>query len=238
MLLRYTVEKEVTRKINVKVTEADWFIYAARTYELCGFTVHTGESGNSGHYRAYRVSGEEYDDHGGSSVPTLRKISPERLEKMKQNGYIYLYKKKSRPSEFGPEAVPSKPRVKPVQSSMATDTTWSTDETPAVDSVLTSMSDGLLDPVVKTPSKGIKRKLNLTPKASPTSSCSDTTKRTKLLLPSPGKRWLAQVSQESNEPPIETIEDMAEIVALGQTCYEPVKVSHIKKIIGYFEQHN
>lgn len=227
MFLRYTVEKDQTRKINVKVKEADRFIYADRTYDLCGFTVHTGESGNSGHYRAYRVSGTEYDDHGGSSEPTLRKISPERLEKLKQNGYIYLYK-----------IVPSEPRVDTVQSSMATDTTWSTDETPAVDSVLTSMSDGLLDPVVKTPSKGIKRKLTLTPKASPTSSCSDTTKRTKLLLPSPGKRWLAQVSQESNEPPIETIEDMAEIVALGQTCYEPVKVSHIKKIFGYFEQHN
>ena len=99
MFLRYSVEKELTRKINVKVKESDEFQYAAKTYELCGFTVHTGASGNSGHYRAYRVSGVVYDDHGGASEPTLRKISSEGLEKQKENGYIYLYKKKSRPSK-------------------------------------------------------------------------------------------------------------------------------------------
>ncbi len=230
MFLRYTVEKELTRKINVKVEESDSFIYAGRTYELCGFTVHTGASGNSGHYRAYRVSGVVYDDHGGASEPTLRKISPEGLDKQKQNGYIYLYKKKIRPSESGSNTV---------QSSMATDTTYFTEETPAVDTVLTSraqdthFNDCLMDPVVKTPSKGIKRKLALTPEASQKSSCSDTSsdktdtvKRTKKLLPSPGKRWLADASQVSS---METIEEMAETIALGQTCHEPVKVSHTKK---------
>ena len=90
MFLRYTIENDLTRKINVKVKEADSFIYVGRTYELCGFTVHTG-TGNSGHYRAYHASGVEYDDQGGTS-PTLRKISPERLEKLKEYGYIYLYK--------------------------------------------------------------------------------------------------------------------------------------------------
>ena len=195
MFLRYSVEKELTRKINVKVEESDSFQYAAETYDLCGFTVHTGASGNSGHYRAYRVSGVVYDDHGGASEPTLSKISPEGLEKQKQNGYIYLYKKRSRPSE--------------------------SEETPAVDNVLTPraqdthFNDCLMDPVVKTPSKGIKRKLALTPEASHKSF-------------SPKKRWLAQASQNSSSS-METIEEMAETIALGQTCHEPVKVSHIKK---------
>ena len=94
MFLRYTSEKNLTKKINVKVKEADSFIYAGKTYELCGFTVHIGANGNSGHYKAYRSCGLEYDDHGGSSEPTLKKMSTEGLERAKQNGYIYLYKRK------------------------------------------------------------------------------------------------------------------------------------------------
>ena len=163
MFLRYTIENDLTRNINVKVKEADSFVYSDRTYELCGFTVHSGETGNSGHYRAYRVSGEVYDDHGGAADPTLRKVSPERLEQLKENGYLYLYKKKSRPSESGPEAVPSEPLASSctdtAQSSMATDTTHSTEKTSSVDNVLTSMSDDLLtsnlQPIIRTPVKNL-----------------------------------------------------------------------------------
>ena len=84
----------MVKKINVQVKEADWFIYAGRTYELCGFTVHSGETGDSGHYRAYQASGLVYDDHGGAADPTLRQTSADGLEKAKQNGYIFLYRKK------------------------------------------------------------------------------------------------------------------------------------------------
>ena len=96
----------------------------------------------------------------------------------------------------------------------------------------TNFDEQVLDQVMKTPSKPIKRKLAVTPSSSaPSPDTSHKTgesksndKRPKRLLPSPGKRWLEQVSKESNITHSETIEDMAEMVALGEVCHEPVKV--------------
>ena len=99
-----------------------------------------------------------------------------------------------------------------------------------------NFDDQVLDQVMKTPSKPIKRKLAITPSSSAMSSAPspDTShktgeskshdKRQKRLLPSPGKRWLAEVSEEINNTQSETIEDIAEMVALGEVCHGPVKV--------------
>ena len=240
MFLRYTIENDLTRKINVKVKEVDSFVYSDRTYELCGFTVHSGVTGNSGHYRAYRVSDEGgvscYDDHGGATEPTLRKISPERLEKLKENGYLYLYKKKSRPSESCPEAVPSEPLASSctdtVQSSMATDTTHSTEKTSSVDNVLTSMSDDLLtsnlQPIIRTPVKNLSR---IGSQSSPSlrsmsplpqSLQTPPTKTAQELHPSPsaGKRWL-QRNPDLGKPVLEEVE---ELLTHEENSLNPVKV--------------
>ena len=267
MFLRYTVENDLTRKINVKVKEADSFIYSDRTYELCGFTVHSGESANSGHYRAYRVSGEVYDDHGGAADPTLRKVSPERLEQLKENGYLYLYKKKSRPSESGPEAVPSEPRIEDSGEPMDLSTPSKSPEsggpldlsTPSKKSTLSSspgplssdvdrrksssasstihgdvnLNDWRIRPVLSTPSKALKR---TTPSQSPLASVvspmsqsfDSQSKKPRISLPSPGKRYLQQhpdVSQDGESPQLETVKELAEMVAFGEVTHEPSKVS-------------
>ena len=237
MFLRYTIKNDLTRKINVKVKEADSFIYVGRTYELCGFTVHTG-TGNSGHYRAYHASGVEYDDQGGTS-PTLRKISPERLEKLKENGYIYLYKKKSRPSESCPEAVPSEPSIEDSGEPMDLSTPSKSPEngipldlsTPSSRASLTdspgplssivdtgkekclstsssgplgvNLNDWMTRPVLKTPSKALKR---VTPSQSPLSSA----KMAKVALPSPGKRYLEkhpEISRDGESPQPSQLEE-------------------------------
>ena len=246
MFLRYTVENDLTRKINVKVKEADSFVYSGRTYELCGFTVHSGATGNSGHYRAYRVSGEGgvscYDDHGGAADPTLRKVSPERLEQLKENGYLYLYKKKSRPSESGPEAVPSEPRIEDSGEPMDLSTPSKSPEsggpldlsTPSKKSTLSSspgplsslvdrrksssasssgpgsvkLNDWAMRPDLSTPSKALKR---TTPSQSPLASVvspmsqsfDSQSKKPRISLPSPGKRYLEkhpEISRDGESP--------------------------------------
>ena len=79
--------------------------------------------------------------------------------------------------------------------------------------------------ILKTPSR--KHKLSVT---TPSSSKDDSAaKRQKMLLPSPGKRWLAKKSLDM-EPQVETTEELAEMVVLGETCYESVKVSQIQNL--------
>ena len=237
MFLRYTIdENDLTRKINVKVKEADSFVYAGQTYELCGFTVHSGETGSSGHYRAYHASGVEYDDQGGTS-PTLRRISPERLEKLKECGYMYLYKKKCRPSASCPEAVPSGPLASPstgtVQSSMATDTKpdsiirppsptevedrSSVDKNPSSSDQADLSRTGPLnmdiqEPVMNTPSKRVVTKRLLsstsTSHSSPSSEASLSSSKT---APSPAKRWKQAVEDGAIAQP-NPVAEMEEIL--------------------------
>ena len=223
MFLRYSVEKELTRKINVKVKESDEFQYAAKTYELCGFTVHTGASGNSGHYRAYRVSGVVYDDHGGASEPTLRKISSEGLEKQKENGYIYLYKKISRPSEeVSDMSAPSSSSVAPSLLPLSTSAEemegpascfkassplpLSTHDDGENNSVISRLNDGLKLPVVKTPSKRVlKENLQSTPEPSTPSSSSGSSLK---WHPSPAKRWKYATEMATKPPsPVKTLDN-------------------------------
>ena len=227
MFLRYTVEKELTRKINVKVEESDSFQYAAETYELCGFTVHTGASGNSGHYRAYRVSGVVYDDHGGASEPTLRKISPEGLEKQKQNGYIYLYKKKIRPSESGlstsAEDMEGPASCLKASSSLP----LSTHDDGENNSVISRLNDGLKLPVVKTPSKRVlKENLQNTPEPSSPSSSSGSSLK---WHPSPAKRWKHATDMATKPPsPVKTldnqIQELREVIQHGPSKLKVVQV--------------
>lgn len=96
-----------------------------------------------------------------------------------------------------------------------------------------NFNEQMLDKGMKTPSKGMKRKLVFTPPASsPSSARSSDTDKTgqdkgpKRLFPSPspGKRWLAQIPENENTQS-ETIEEMAEMVQYGQICHGPVKVS-------------
>ena len=234
MFLRYTIENDLTRKINVKVKEADSFVYSDRTYELCGFTVHSGATGNSGHYRAYRVNGVSgvscYDDHGGATDPTLRKVSPERLEQLKENGYLYLYKKKSRPSESGPEAVPSEPRIEDSGEPMDLSTPSKSPEsggpldlsTPSKKSTLSSSPGPLSSLVDRRKSSSASSsgpgsvKLNdwamrpvlSTPskalkRTTPSQSPLSSAKMAKVALPSPGKRYLEkhpEISRDGESP--------------------------------------
>ena len=94
-------------------------------------------------------------------------------------------------------------------------------------------NDQVMDPVIKTPSKkpaslSKKRKsLETTPSLSSLSDSSGSSvKKARQLLPSPGKRYLqAQEAGEVSEPQLETVEEMAEMVAFGEVTHEPPKVS-------------
>ena len=105
--------------------------------------------------------------------------------------------------------------------------------TPDLTSIaLDPIFDGnVIEPVMKTPSKDLKRKMDVpsaptTPTDQPAGSGSPV-KKTKVLLPSPGKRWLARASQSSEETQMETIDEVAEMVALGEVCHKPVQVRSI-----------
>ena len=102
--------------------------------------------------------------------------------------------------------------------------------TPDLTSIaLDPIFDGnVIEPVMKTPSKDLKRKMVVPsaptrPTDQPAGSGSPV-KKTKVLLPSPGKRWLARASQSSEETQMETIDEVAEMVALGEVCHKPVQV--------------
>ena len=94
-------------------------------------------------------------------------------------------------------------------------------------------NDQVMDPIIKTPSKtpaslSKKRKsLETTPSLSSLSDSSGySVKKARQLLPSPGKRYLqAQEAGEVSEPQLETVEEIAEMVAFGEVTHEPPKVS-------------
>ena len=90
----------------------------------------------------------------------------------------------------------------------------------------------VIEPVMKTPAKDQMRKRKMTPISTPPSSVSTKNSTSsngspakKMLLPSPGKRYLqAQASQENEVSELESIEEEAEMVAFGTPIHEPVEV--------------
>ena len=93
-------------------------------------------------------------------------------------------------------------------------------------------NDQVLNPILKTPSK---KQDSWTPKrkspgtAPALSSRSDSSaspaKKAKMLLPSPGKRWLqAKEVGEVFEPKMKTVEELAEMIVCGEICSEQPKV--------------
>lgn len=76
------------------MTEAEEIIYALKSYELVGFTQHWGEEADSGHYVAYQ-EGKclLYNDQNGRN-PSVKKISAGNLAKEREQGYIYLFRRK------------------------------------------------------------------------------------------------------------------------------------------------
>ena len=93
-------------------------------------------------------------------------------------------------------------------------------------------NDQVMDPVIKTPSKTpaslTKKRKSLETSVSLSSmseSSGSSVKRARLLLPSPGKRYLqAQEAGELSEPQLETVEEMAEMIVCGQICPDQPKV--------------
>ena len=89
-----------------------------------------------------------------------------------------------------------------------------------------------IEPVMKTPSKDQMRKRKSTLISTPPSSASTNNSTSsngspakKMLLPSPGKRYLqAQASQENEVSKLESIEEEAEMVSFGTAIHEPVEV--------------
>lgn len=105
----------------------------------------------------------------------------------------------------------------------------STDQDPDMD-----WTDQVLDPILKTPSKGLssskrKHKSPVTTPSSSKSSSAPSTKVPRLLLPSPGKRYLqqqahAQQSEEANHQEVDTVEDLVEKIVFGEISQGPPKV--------------
>ena len=99
-----------------------------------------------------------------------------------------------------------------------------------------NLNDWMMRPVIKTPSKAVKRVTpSQTPIASPsivssqgTCSFESPSKKHRMSLPSPGKRYLQdhpKASQEGALPESESITELAEMLAFGNVAHEPVKVS-------------
>ena len=93
-------------------------------------------------------------------------------------------------------------------------------------------NDQVLNPILKTP---LKKQASLTqkrksPGTTPTSSSLSTSlaspaKQARLLLPSPGKRWLqAKEIGEVFEPQMKTVEELAEMIVCGEISSEQPKV--------------
>lgn len=95
-----------------------------------------------------------------------------------------------------------------------------------------NLNDQVLEPILKTPSKNPtslaqKRKSLETTPSSPclSKSSGSSAKKARQLLPSPGKRWLqTQKAGEVSEPPLETVEEMAEMIVCGAICSDQPKV--------------
>ena len=103
----------------------------------------------------------------------------------------------------------------------------STDQDPDMD-----WTDQVMDPILKTPSKGLsssKRKHKspvTTPSSSKSSLFSSTpsSKVPRLLLPSPGKRYLQQQSEELNHEKVDTVDDLVEKIVFGEISQGTPKV--------------
>ena len=105
----------------------------------------------------------------------------------------------------------------------------STDQGPDID-----WTDQVMDPILKTPSKSLssskrKHKSPVTTPSSSKSSSAPSTKVPRLLLPSPGKRYLqqqahAQQSEEANHQEVDTVEDLVEKIVFGEISQGPPKV--------------
>ena len=110
----------------------------------------------------------------------------------------------------------------------------STVSSPAPLSKESSFDPVVSDPVFRTP---VKRKQSQMASSTPTSADSQSSgtqaKKKKHPLPSPGKRYLQTQSQDMSSPQIETIEQIAEMVALGEVCHEPVKVSNKRNLYKF-----
>ena len=102
-----------------------------------------------------------------------------------------------------------------------------------------NLNDWRIRPVLSTPSKALKRttpsQSPLASVVSPTSQSFDSQlKKQRISLPSPGKRYLQQhpdVSQDGESPQLETVKELAELVAFGEVTHEPSKVSKRSPLI-------
>ena len=97
-------------------------------------------------------------------------------------------------------------------------------------------NDQVLDSVLKTPAKSLtslkrKQKSPATTPSSSTPSDSSSAKIPRLLLPSPGKRWLqAKEASLVEEPEQETVEELAERIVFGEISPEVCKSNILFKI--------
>ena len=89
----------------------------------------------------------------------------------------------------------------------------------------TNFNPVVIDPVFVTPVKRKQRTASSTPTSADSQSSRTSAKKKRMLLPSPGKRYLQAQPQAQTVPQTETVEEIAEMVALGEVCHEPVKVS-------------
>jgi hypothetical protein len=95
-------------------------------------------------------------------------------------------------------------------------------------------NDQLIVPVIKTPSKGLRRKHNspvTTPSSSKSSSSSAPPAKVpkRLPYPSPGKRYLqeqaeAQQSEEVNHSEVDSVDELVEKIVFGEVSQGPRKV--------------
>ena len=239
---------ETTVKLETSVTETGEIKYGLKRYELLGFTQHMGTTGDNGHYRAFlRENCLVFDDLGGSEEdPDIGPFEYEDYLEAEEQGYMYLYKKipqrSSVPNSTSSQATEEGhlehdqeqlkaegDRGTGVSRGMtflaAAPPSCSTASSPAPLNKENNFNPVVVDPVFTTP---VKRKQTSTASSTPTSvngqSSGTPTKQQKILLPSPGKRDLQAQSQELPVSQRETIEEMAEMVALGEVCHGPVKV--------------
>ena len=89
----------------------------------------------------------------------------------------------------------------------------------------TNFNPVVIDPVFVTPVKRKQRTASSTPTSADSQSSRTSAKKKRMLLPSPGKRYLQAQPQAQTVPQTETVEEIAEMVALGEVCHEPAKVS-------------
>ena len=79
----------------IKVKESEKLVYGGCDYDLAGFTEHLGDEATQGHYVAYQEKGRLlFNDHNGVEDPELIRISQAQLAKSRENGYVFLYKRK------------------------------------------------------------------------------------------------------------------------------------------------